>query len=470
MVIPSRREAVTVVVLLACMAAQPAAGQTVPIQLTYDPPLTGKDDLAWSPDGDWLAYVRAWWTGTQFSSAIYKVPAAGGPPTPVTPIAGFWQHRTTWSGDASDIYFTQKQATSRAYVGVPCRVSASSGQPLVLTSRQSWEIVLSRNGRWLAYMPVVGGNQPQQGIVLLNTISRRETTIVPETTPCWQMRFAPNGAMLGYRTPYAGILALMSGGTYSMYPWYYGLYIINWDWSPAGDRLALTPPLGWTRPFEGIVYPLVPVLYPYGYPSWSACGSYIAIGAGLMGSQGIAIQEVPSGRVFPVCIACFDGNWPVQAWSPFRDEIAWINNSSLTQATEVFKAPTGLSPVPAVVGLLTPGSRATIRIKASGDPNRGYVLGASLGTTPGIGTARGTIPLNPDPLLLASLSGSPMFHSFAGVLDASGRADAYIDIPGLRPGLVGARFFVAFVTLDPAQPAGIATISGAVPVFVQPTD
>jgi hypothetical protein len=33
---------------------------------------------------------------------------------------------------------------------------------------------------------------------------------------------------------------------------------------------------------------------------------------------------------------------------------------------------------------------------------------------------------------------------------------------------VGTRFFLGYVTLDAAQPAGIRTISGAVPVFVQP--
>lgn len=155
------------------------------------------------------------------------------------------------------------------------------------------------------------------------------------------------------------------------------------------------------------------------------------------------------------------------SWSPFQDEIAWIGEIGSPPVLQLFKVATGLPPVPAVVGTLQPGTRVRIRLKVDQSPNLSYVLAASFGRDVGIATARGRIPLDLDPLLLASVSGAPPFVGFRGVLDGAGRADAFLDLPSLTA-LIGTRFFLGYVTLHPAFPAGILTISESVPVFVQP--
>jgi hypothetical protein len=77
------------------------------------------------------------------------------------------------------------------------------------------------------------------------------------------------------------------------------------------------------------------------------------------------------------------------------------------------------------------------------------------------------IPLNFDPLLVASLNGAPGFASFQGTLDVNGEASGTWDLPAIS-GLSGTRIYLAYVTLDPSQPGGIRTISAALPVFIQP--
>jgi hypothetical protein len=193
----------------------------------------------------------------------------------------------------------------------------------------------------------------------------------------------------------------------------------------------------------------------------------MSVGTLVTGSQGIATLAVPSGQVSPICSGCYDGGWPQQSWSPFQDEIAWIAPSGMAGTSEVFKAPTGLQPVPAVLGTLSPGSRNSLLIRSRADANRPFVAGASFGTQPGIQTPRGLIPLNFDPLLVASLNGAPGFASFQGTLDVNGEASGTWDLPAIS-GLSGTRIYLAYVTLDPSQPGGIRTISAALPVFIQP--
>ena len=51
------------------------------------------------------------------------------------------------------------------------------------------------------------------------------------------------------------------------------------------------------------------------------------------------------------------------------------------------------------VGPSTPGTAWSVRVSFPADAGRFYQLGASLGFAPGIPTASGTVPLDPDPLL-----------------------------------------------------------------------
>jgi hypothetical protein len=440
--------------------------------------MSGKDHPAWSPDGDWIAYTRGWWIGGQLYTAIHKVPASGGAPVRVSDIIpNLWQHRITWNGDASLIYFEQMNQVSQAITGIPARVSARGGPTSLLTNQLGRDLVLSRNGRWLFYVGAARLGEPQQPqpIRVIDTLTGSDTIVLPGVDEFTQFEIAPNGAILGYWT-LPGIRALSTGGISTLYAIPQGCIFVNWIWSPAGDRLGIwaqgcfssQSELRWVRPFEGIGYPLTSVR-PIGFPVWSSCGDYLAYGGYWTGltSRSVGAVEVPSGRTTVICDNCFNGLWPSLTWSPFRDEVAWVNYIEATGTAELYKAPTGLPPTPAIVGTLVPGSRVTIRLKASADGNLPYVLGASFGTEPGLPTARGRIPLNLDPLLLASVSSRAPFHFFRSVLDSAGRAEAYLDLPALSA-LVGTRFFLGYVTLDAAQPAGIRTISGAVPVFVQP--
>jgi hypothetical protein len=66
--------------------------------------------------------------------------------------------------------------------------------------------------------------------------------------------------------------------------------------------------------------------------------------------------------------------------------------------------------------------------------------------------AIGTIPLDPNPLLSVSTSGTmpSVFLDFNGVLDSSGEETGILNIPDISniPGLVGFLFNVAAVTYD----------------------
>ncbi|MBN2492479.1 MAG: SBBP repeat-containing protein, partial [Planctomycetes bacterium] len=110
-------------------------------------------------------------------------------------------------------------------------------------------------------------------------------------------------------------------------------------------------------------------------------------------------------------------------------------------------------------GIPNPGGQVNLALHASGDAGLPYQIGSSLGSGPiPIDTRR--IELSPDPLLVFSTSGTAptIFQTYAGVLDASGRAQAAIHIPNI-PALIGIWLYTAFVTLDPQAPSGIRSIS-----------
>lgn len=76
--------------------------------------------------------------------------------------------------------------------------------------------------------------------------------------------------------------------------------------------------------------------------------------------------------------------------------------------------------------------------------NDAYILGCSFGFQPGIPTAAGAVPLNPDALFGASQALPQLFTQFQGTLDAQGQAFPTIRLPA---GTTGIRFFVAGLVL-----------------------
>jgi hypothetical protein len=98
-------------------------------------------------------------------------------------------------------------------------------------------------------------------------------------------------------------------------------------------------------------------------------------------------------------------------------------------------------------GVPKPGATYRVHLVIPGEAGRPYLAGAALGTSPGISTSSGRIPLNSDPLLALSLSHPTSFHGFSGLLDAGGAAQLRITLPAAAV-LRGARFFLAAFTYD----------------------
>jgi DNA-binding beta-propeller fold protein YncE len=129
---------------------------------------------------------------------------------------------------------------------------------------------------------------------------------------------------------------------------------------------------------------------------------------------------------------------------------------------------TPLRPLPIQHGLPSIGTTIRLGLRLRSDAGLNYVMGASLGSTPGIVLPDSrVIPLNVDVMLLVSLTTPTIFGNFQGTLNATGDALANVNIPP-DAGLVGFTFFVAWVSLDPAAPSGIRHISNALPITIQP--
>jgi len=442
---------------------------STPVQLTYDRPGTFKWSPTWSPDGDWIAYGYS----PSPSGGVYatwKAPSNSGAPIQISSWDPTWMYQQRWSADGQHVYFLR---TAPLGIEAPARVPANGGPYTNYGSQPGWAYSPSINGQVLLY--AIGPRSPwdQWGVSLVQLATGAERTIVPVGSGAFLLTIAPSGLFAGYQDLW-GLRMLAPFGTPYMFVPPSFQCTFRYYFSPEGERLVLLVAycggrpwdLRWVTPFSNVSHVFWSGSNLAGVPSVSPCGSFVAIPT--TDGGGILLIEILTGVTRQVCSGfCAASEGSLVVWSPFRDEVAWIQTTTTTNAVEVFKVSTGLSPTPAVVGTMNPGSRILIRVRAPGDAALPYLLGASFGTQPGIATPGGRIPLNLDPLLVASMSGGPPFHSFSGTLDASGRADAYLDLP-LFPGLIGQRFFLAFVTLNGSPPGGVRSISGAVPVFVQP--
>jgi len=110
-------------------------------------------------------------------------------------------------------------------------------------------------------------------------------------------------------------------------------------------------------------------------------------------------------------------------------------------------------------GTPRPGGVINLALTAHDDAGLPYQVASSLGLGPiPLDTRR--IALSPDLLLGVTVGGlwPSVFSGYRGVLDWKAQAQATIHIPNL-PALIGVRLHSAFVTLDPAAPSGIRSIS-----------
>jgi hypothetical protein len=117
-------------------------------------------------------------------------------------------------------------------------------------------------------------------------------------------------------------------------------------------------------------------------------------------------------------------------------------------------------------GVPRPGGTVRLHLAASDSVAQSYQLGSSLGSGP-IPIDSRTLELSPDALLAGTVNGwwPGIFSGYAGVIDSKGQAEAKIRIPNVAA-LVGVRLHSAFVTLRPASPSGIKSISNSATVSI----
>jgi hypothetical protein len=108
-----------------------------------------------------------------------------------------------------------------------------------------------------------------------------------------------------------------------------------------------------------------------------------------------------------------------------------------------------------------PGTDIAFALRSVADAGRPYQMGSSFGDGP-IPIDTRNLGLSVDPLLVLSVSGlAPgVFQGYAGSLDAQGEGKAKLAIPNI-PTLKGIRIYTAFVTLLPAAPSGVSSISNS---------
>lgn len=123
-----------------------------------------------------------------------------------------------------------------------------------------------------------------------------------------------------------------------------------------------------------------------------------------------------------------------------------------------------------VNGTVAPGSTVNFGLSSPGDQNKQYIFGIASGNTPGTALGDGRIvPVNMDPLLnyaLANPTTNGIYNPYGTLHFLTASAVVPVTLPNL-PILSGQEFHAAFVTLDMAASAGVATVSCGLSVTVQ---
>ena len=101
------------------------------------------------------------------------------------------------------------------------------------------------------------------------------------------------------------------------------------------------------------------------------------------------------------------------------------------------------------------GGARNFLLQSPADGGLFYFLLAAQSSLVGVPTCNGTFPLDPDPLLLFTLTPNTVIASSFGQLDANGASsEPRFNLPE-DPSLVGLQLETAFIVLDPADPVCI---------------
>ncbi len=166
------------------------------------------------------------------------------------------------------------------------------------------------------------------------------------------------------------------------------------------------------------------------------------------------------------------GFYVSESGTPFGNRITHVDalgNLVVVSASPLFQNPEGLGVAPSLRGptqvFTGAGANFTLLLELPAAAGLRYRIVASRSAFPGQamppGDWRGT-PLNPDLIFLQTRAGDvpPFTQNWSGVLDASGRAVATLNLTPLAPGaLAGTSLHLHAVTLDPSAPSGFGDFS-----------
>jgi len=379
---------------------------------------TGWRPFEWSPDGTKIVFIdpsmrsHPFWTspltGGQFPVLMPQAPATG-------------RSAPRWTGDSSAILYHR----SGISVLQMCRANLSDGLEVLLTDPNTD----SRDGQANPAGDILGfwfwSSGQAIGKARLSGGGPITTLVPPDgRRRYFPLDWSPDGTVLAY-----GADAPPGGSA--------GIFTISRE--------------GGNETFIG----------PAGEPQWSPDGEWL----GVFGpSAVVSVLDVRTGQVTPVGGVPVFSDLPALHVSPDGTEILYLSTDA-RNIDQIWTAPSGRSPVPAIVGTRRVGSDLGVALRAPGDPGRAYVMAAAFSKEPALQVQGRSIPLAPDPLFVASLTRPDLFIGFTGILDTFARGSATVRIPA-SGGVAGLRFYLAFVTVDGA--GTLRTVSGARPVTVLP--
>lgn len=163
------------------------------------------------------------------------------------------------------------------------------------------------------------------------------------------------------------------------------------------------------------------------------------------------------------------GSWDVTYAAPGHVSVTvpvTVTTYDAPMTIEVVLSPSGTPAVLARSGAGNIGTNVNFTYTSPGDAGKLALIGWALDTTPGLSLGgQRAIPLNPDFLFSAALSGNAFLTPTWLGLDGAGQGQSVLSIPN-QPWVVGFTSYFAGITFDPAYHYGVKTWSN--PIAVTP--
>jgi hypothetical protein len=175
------------------------------------------------------------------------------------------------------------------------------------------------------------------------------------------------------------------------------------------------------------------------------------------------IVNVNPGAVFTAYWNQVDNNGSQVPAGTYFVDVTMPGGMSTTSITIDATEDAGLAPL----GPNRIGTTRNLYFCAPQDGGAPYGAAASgFPVSGGIPTCGGVVPLEFDALLQLSLGPNPFFLNFIGGLSNTGSTTAPAIAVPFIPGIVGASFVVAFITIDTIAPCNVRSISAPLIVLI----